>query len=93
MILYEVSILLEKPSRSTLEWLKAHKEKMLKFSGFKEAKIFHIDGGYVVHYLIDSQKSFEEYCQKGAKDMRAEGERFFQGQKIEITRRILVEIF
>ncbi len=92
-LIYEVNINVEK-QKAVRNWLKEHMEEMLECEGFKKAFLFEHSEGYVVHYFVDSQKSLQNYLHGPKKEaMRALGLKFFESRKVEINRRILVEIF
>lgn len=98
MIIYEVNITIDKNIFGDFyPWLISHVKEMLQFDGFEKATIGLIDAKHDqqmrllrVDYWIKSLAELEEYLEKDAPNMRAEGvERF--GKFMTITRRVLPE--
>ncbi len=96
MILYEVNLSISKDIFSEFNvWLKPHVEEILGFKGFKHAHIFHDQQNdnphfvtLIVQYEIASIQDLDEYLEKHAPRMRADGVNRF-GNKFSATRRIL----
>jgi len=86
MHVYEVNIEIRADlEKKYFKWLKDHVVEMLEIKGFLFAEIFKNDN-ILVRYMIDNEKSFNNYINDGAKQMRGNLPKEFEGQ-VQITRK------
>jgi len=100
MLIYEVNLEVKEEAKFGFAgWLPDHIDKILKCEGFKAAQWFfrnHEEEGkdpdgsqlWTIQYIVDDQKSLDNYLKNHAEKMRKEALDKF-GDKFSASRRVL----
>ena len=96
-IIYEVNVFVQRNSEADYRaWLLKHIAEILALPGFIDAQCFDVqqnsnvdDVAVCVHYRLESQTALDNYFERHAARLRADGVAKF-GDRFWATRRVLV---
>ena len=99
MVIYEVNLQIDtKISNDFGSWLHEHLKEMLEMKGFLSADWYQVEPepgaepstvAWTVQYRVNTRAHLNEYFEKSADRMRAEGLKRF-GSRFSASRRILI---